>query len=135
MFLNIYDYYNNSGLSWMLPINHIWYDSSKQSAIWKMSTSPKLTTNPAFHQSTVPILSYFVGQNIPLVNLPVVLVFQPRVLADGVGIDLYASIVAENMRFASVYENNTSINPLPIIYTLASEFNLSHSFSVFITLN
>ena len=40
----------------------------------------------------------FVGQNIPLVNLPVVLVFQPRVLADGVGIDLYASIVAENMR-------------------------------------
>lgn len=77
----------------------------------------------------------FVGQNIPLVNLPVVLVFQPRVLADGVGIDLYASIVAENMRFASVYENNTSINLLPIIYTLASEFNLSHSFSVFITLN
>lgn len=71
--------------------------------------------------------------NVSLVNLLTVLIFQPRVLADGGGVylsDNFAGFVGYNlMCYTSIPVfcfNIAADYPFPIVEALASEFNLSH---------
>ena len=85
--------------------------------------------------------SFILGQwrayHIPLVNLFTVFVFQPRVLADGSGIDLpYAGARCNEMPYLafakvliveSCYPAISRASLYIVVEALASEFNFSHS--------
>lgn len=100
------------------------------------------TVSPLDH-SDAPEL---IGQYIPFPNLPAVLVFQPRVLADGIIIYFYRNdndapvIVILNCALTRCVVNEVptlifeqvAIYPFPIVEALASEFNLSHSLQFFL---
>lgn len=62
---------------------------------------------------------------IPLVNLLTVLVFQPRKLADGSGIDLVSVCIIE-YKIAPIQNDKAAIQPLSVVEALAPEFNFSH---------
>ena len=70
--------------------------------------------------------SFILGQwrayHIPLVNLLTVLVFQPRKLADGSGIDLVCII---EYKIAPIQNDKAAIQPLSVVEALAPEFNFS----------
>lgn len=66
--------------------------------------------------------------NVSLVNLLTVLIFQPRVLTDGIWLDRIGRILIvpiEDMPFTPHFDQKTDY-PFTIIEALASEFNLSH---------
>lgn len=73
--------------------------------------------------------SFILGQwrayHIPLVNLLTVLVFQPRKLADGSGIDLVSVCIIE-YKIAPIQNDKAAIQPLSVVEALAPEFNFSH---------
>ena len=69
--------------------------------------------------------------NVSLVNLLTVLIFQPRVLTDGIWLDRIGRILIvpiEDMPFTPHFDQKTDY-PFTIIEALASEFNFSHNYS------
>lgn len=72
-----------------------------------------------------------VSEYISLPNLLAVLVFHPRVLADGVGINLVPLLVVihklNDHAYAIVVLEQATFYPYSIVKALASEFNFSHS--------
>lgn len=77
-----------------------------------------------------PIKGQVIGNYIVLVNLPAVLVFPPRELADGGGGDLVSSLVVED-EITAVENYQAAVPPFPIIETFTTEFNRSHGIRLF----
>lgn len=90
------------------------------------STSP--ISNHATHLSSHHIFPFY---DVPFANFFTVLVFHPRVLADGVGINLVPLLVVihklNDHAYAIVVLEQATFYSYSIVKALASEFNFSHS--------